>query len=293
MAVRQPTQSHCSRRTTTPNRSLNRSLCSASGLAFISFSGKPDAPQSVGRLRRQTIPASASTPVPVGAPASLAKPWTHIDKTGNAPSSTTLPLPPKRSMIRAAFFRLVRHHMRRLAKIALTFATVSLLVVGWGYWHSLSHAALDIRVDDYALKSSRQSYGVPHGVTLTFRSQSGTPLAAARSVEPQGFILAVHPSADIGNCQESEKRAPSGRSSPSDYAECYERYSTWAATWASQVHDADITVGGCQLHRIPIEVRISNGEWMLWWVPLPHIGGLPRQYFELVGSIDSRSCSPQ
>jgi len=182
--------------------------------------------------------------------------------------------------------------MRRAAKIALTFATVSVLVVAWGYWHSMSHAALNIRVADYALKSQRQSYGAPHGVTLTFRGKSGAPLAAARSVEPQDFILAVHPNADIGNCQESGKNTSSGHSSQSNYAECYERYSTWAATWAPLVHDADVAVGLCQLHRVPVEVRTSNSEWWLWWVPLPHIGGLPRQYFEFAVSIDSRACSP-
>jgi hypothetical protein len=182
--------------------------------------------------------------------------------------------------------------MRRMAKIVLVFTALSALVVAWGYWYSVSHAALNIRVDDHALKSERQSYGAPQGVALTFRGQSGAPLAAARSVAPQHFILAVHPNADIGNCQESGRNTSAGHSSQSNYAECYERYSAWAATWAPQVHDADVAVGSCQLQRVPVEVRVSNSEWLLWWVPLPHIGGLPRQYFEFAVSIDSHACSP-
>lgn len=180
--------------------------------------------------------------------------------------------------------------MRHAAKIAITFATVSVLVVAWGYWHLVNHAAVSIRVNDYALRSERQSFGAPRGVTLTFRDQSGVLLALARSVEPQDYILAVHPNEHIGSCHESGRTTSSGHASQSNYAECYEHYSTWSATWAPLVHDADVVVGQCQLHRVPVDVRTSNGEWWLWWIPLPHIGGAPRQYFEFTVSIDSRAC---
>jgi hypothetical protein len=148
-----------------------------------------------------------------------------------------------------------------------------------------------VRVDDYGLKTERLAYGSPHDVTLTLRDSANAQLAVARSVEPLGYILAIHPSAEIGNCEHRGIRPTSGNGSQGDYAACYEQYSAWSATWAQRVHNADVSVGSCKLHEVPATVRTSNNEWLLWWVPLPHVGGLPRQYVELAFAIDGRACS--
>jgi hypothetical protein len=50
-------------------------------------------------------------------------------------------------------------------------------------------------------------------VTLTLRDRAKEQLAVARSVEPLGSILAVHPSADIGNCENRGIRPSSGNGS--------------------------------------------------------------------------------
>jgi hypothetical protein len=174
--------------------------------------------------------------------------------------------------------------MRVWAKALLAFFAVSALVLAWGYWYSLNHASLQLRVDDYALKSERQAYGEPHDVTLVLRDPANVQLAVARSVEPQGYILAVHPDNSVGNCQHST-------GSHGDYAACYEQYSAWSASWAPSVHKADVSVGSCELREVPVTVHSSNGEWFLWWVPLPHVGGLPRKYFDFSVAIDSRACA--
>ena len=158
------------------------------------------------------------------------------------------------------------------------------LVPLWGYWYSIRHASLNLRVNDYALKSPAQSYGEPHDVGLVFRDASSRELALARSVEPAGYILAVHPDPAIGNCEHLNQR-PQG-----EFADCYARYSKWSATWAPVVRNADVTVGSCSLKAVPVAVERSNDEWLLWWVPLRHIGGLPRQYFSFAVAIDSRAC---
>ena len=181
--------------------------------------------------------------------------------------------------------------MRVLAKVLLASTAVTTLVLAWGYWYSLNHASLQLRVDDYSLKSEGQAYGVPHGVTLTLRDNMRVQLAIAHSVEPLGYILAVHPSADIGNCERRGIRPSSGNGSQGEYSACYKEYSAWSATWAPRVHSADVSVGSCELREVPVTVRMSNNEWLLWWVPHPHIGGLPRQYFEFTIAIDGRSCA--
>jgi len=106
--------------------------------------------------------------------------------------------------------------MRTWAIVLLAAVAVSALVLFWGYWYSLNHASLQLRVDDYALKSERQAYGVPHGVTLTLRDSAKGQLAVARSVEPLGYILAVHPNADIVNCEHRGIRPSSGNGSQGD-----------------------------------------------------------------------------
>jgi hypothetical protein len=156
------------------------------------------------------------------------------------------------------------------------------LVPLWGYWYAVRHADLQLYVNDYALKSPTQSYGNPHGARLALRDASNRELAVARSVEPIGYILAVHPDGTIGDCQHLTQQG--------EYGNCYARYSRWAATWADQVRTADVAVGSCNLHAVPVAVEHSNKDWRLWWVPLRHIGGLPRQYFEFVVAIDSRAC---
>ena len=169
-------------------------------------------------------------------------------------------------------------------KILLTAIVLCALVPLWGYWYSIRHASLNLRVDDYGLNSPTQLYGVPHNVTLVLRDASNHELAAARSIDPLGYILAVHPDAAIGNCEHLNQR-PAG-----EFAACYERYSRWSAGWAASVRRADVEVAGCEVRGVPVAIERSNTEWPLWWVPLPHVGGLPRQYFGFVIAIDSRAC---
>jgi hypothetical protein len=58
--------------------------------------------------------------------------------------------------------------MRTWAIVLLAAVAISALVLVWGYRYSLNHASLQLRVDDYALKTERQAYGVPHDVTSRF-----------------------------------------------------------------------------------------------------------------------------
>ena len=173
----------------------------------------------------------------------------------------------------------------RVAKrVGLVAMLVPALALGWGYWHALRHASLYIHVDDVGLGSDTMAYDSPHDVTLTFRDRSDGQLATAQSIEPAGYILAIHPSAEVGTCEH--------RSASDGYASCYEQHSGWSAQWAPRVHVADVRVGTCEIRGVPVESTVSNGEWLLWWVPLPHVGGVPRRHFALAVVVDSRSCSP-
>ena len=105
-----------------------------------------------------------------------------------------------------------------------------------------------------------------------------------------GLLVFAESRPDIGNC-EHRGMHPSSGGAQADYAECYKQYSAWLATWSPRVHSADVRVGSCQLREVPVTIHLSNDEWVVWWVPLPHIGGLPRRYFDLAVAIDSRACA--
>ena len=173
--------------------------------------------------------------------------------------------------------------MRRLANAVLVLALGIALVLGLGYWHASRHAHVHIQVHDYGLRTDRQAYGSPHDVALVFRDSNERLLAQARSVEPQGYILAVHPDGSVGSCQH--------RSQQPDYSACYKRHSAWSADWAPLVQRADVTVGNCALRRVPVNVHYSNSEWLLWWVPLPHVGGWPYQSFTFSVAVHSSTCT--
>ena len=66
-------------------------------------------------------------------------------------------------------------------KIILMLAVGGALVLVWGYWYALNHAALHLRVDDYGLKSPSRAYDTPHGVSLVLRDAANGQLAVARS----------------------------------------------------------------------------------------------------------------
>lgn len=91
--------------------------------------------------------------------------------------------------------------MRYVTKIVLVLVVGGALVLIRGYWYALNHASLHLRVDDYGLKSPSRVYDTPHGVSLVLRDAANGQLAVARSVEPLGYILAVHPDSDVGNCE--------------------------------------------------------------------------------------------
>jgi hypothetical protein len=173
--------------------------------------------------------------------------------------------------------------MPRAFKFLLAAAAALACALAWGFWHASTHVYLAVRVDDYGLRNDRLIYASPHNVSLSFFDEAGKLLANARSIEPAGYILAVHPDASIGDC--SQHKQP-------DYARCHDQYSAWASDWSPKVRTASATIGSCVLQRLPVAIQGSNTEWLLWWIPLPHVGGVPHRYLELVVRVDTKTCTP-
>ena len=169
-------------------------------------------------------------------------------------------------------------------KLFLAALAVMAGVLAWGYWHSANHVTMSLRVEDHGLQTDRQLYGTPHGVALAYYGAEAEFLAAAHSIEPAGYVLAIHPDPDIGDCSQYEDAREK-------YARCFAAHSTWASHWAPRVRSATVNIGACVIEKLPVRVYSSNAEWWLWWVPLPHVGGVPRRYFDLAVKVNTGSCT--
>ena len=54
---------------------------------------------------------------------------------------------------------------------------------------------------------------------------------------------------------------------------------------------ADVKFAQCELKGVPAISQKSNGDWWLWWVPLPHIGGKPLTYYSMFIHVDGINCA--
>jgi hypothetical protein len=180
--------------------------------------------------------------------------------------------------------------MHRALSVVLAASALVAATLGWGFWHASTHTSLNIHIDDYGLRSDNQLYGIPHNASIEFFGNSGESLAKAASVEPLGYILATHPSPEIGNCTAVEKGVGNGTSTQLAYANCFSAHSRWSAQWASKARTATVATGTCVIRAVPVSLTSSTSGWALWWVPLRHVGGVPIGYLEMKLAIDSRTC---
>lgn len=176
--------------------------------------------------------------------------------------------------------------MSTIARVSIALAFIAAAVLGWGYWRARTHAATDIRIEDYALRTDRQAYGAAKNATIEFFDARKTSLAVARTVGAHDYLQASHPDAKIGNCMQFDGYRQRGR-----YSQCFDAHSRWAARWAPQVRSARVTVGNCVVNDVPVTAEKSKPDWWLWWVPLPHVGGSPLSYYRYSVAIDSAACT--
>jgi hypothetical protein len=179
--------------------------------------------------------------------------------------------------------RIRTQRMKVRTRIALGIFVLLTGVLAWGYWHVSTHAFLNIQINDYGLSTENQLYGSPHHATLELFDSSQSPLAVAKTVEPYGYVTALHPT--LGDCTSVQGKGGG------EYSACYSKYSYWASGWAGRSQFATLKVGDCIIRNVPVHVMNSKTGWALWWVPLPHVGGIPFEYIELKIQVDSRSCA--
>jgi len=172
--------------------------------------------------------------------------------------------------------------------IPVFIVVISGCILGYGYWHSLTHGASHIQLD-FRDDSNGPQQCHPK-VEFDFLDAKGHLLAHGISDEHYNFVHLIHP--EVDDCHAVEQSASVSESSRNAWQVCFEQLSTWIATWTSPVPQVNVNTDRCAWMNLPVAVSETNSDWMLWWVPHPHIGGKPYTYYSVYLTVDESHCEP-
>ena len=75
--------------------------------------------------------------------------------------------------------------------LGLLFLLLAMVVLGWGYWHMITHATLNLSLHDVSLKTDRQAYGQIVNADIVFMDADGVVLAEGKIREPYGVLRSL------------------------------------------------------------------------------------------------------
>ena len=148
-----------------------------------------------------------------------------------------------------------------------------LVVLGYGYWHAATHASF--QVDLYRLTPAGERQPMPLA-DVVFLDDRGRPLAKGIS-DDKYHVHLLHP--EVGDCYALESAATTSRAGRTAWQDCYARLSTWTPEWVEKVHSVSVSDHDKLYEQVPVKLNKYNADWLLWWVPLPHVGGKPTTYY--------------
>lgn len=149
---------------------------------------------------------------------------------------------------------------------------------GYGYWHRSTYATLTVSLTDI---SQRARGGSVPNARLTFLDAKSRPLARGKTDDRFGIVMVEHPLG--GYCGTDLK--------PDDYRRCFWRQAEWLATWLKDLRYISLVLGKCRIERVPLDLKLSRDSLLTWWVPLPHVGGVPFSRYSARLEVDSRVCA--
>ena len=151
-------------------------------------------------------------------------------------------------------------------------------ILGYGWWHSATHATFNVTLRDAAAK---ETYGSVKGAELAFLDESGRVLARGKTDGKYGVVWVAHPSAGYCGPDLAQKA----------YTDCFHAHADWLLTWVPRARSISIVTGPCRIERAPVYFSESRDSMWTWWIPLPHVGGTPYTNFNAFIQIDSRTCA--
>ncbi len=151
------------------------------------------------------------------------------------------------------------------------------MTYAYGYWHATTHATLDVSL------AYRAGPGVSDSLRngqIEFLDGSGVVLARASIDTRRGVVWLAHPG--VGQCGPDLTR--------DSYRDCFRAQSAWIPQWVEAVRFANVELAQCSLARRFVRLDAQRDNLLLWWVPLPHLRGLPYTRYSVKVAISTRNC---
>ena len=166
-------------------------------------------------------------------------------------------------------------------RTALIIVVIVGSILGYGFWHSSTHASFHVQINfkDFTREKPRK---------IHFLNSDGHVLAKGIIDEQYNYVHFIHPV--IGDCHEVEQLASFSKEAKKSWQECFEQLSTWIPKWVNEVRQIELIAHNCIVKNVPVKVSKSNLDWILWWVPHPHIGGKPYSHYSLSIAVKEKNC---
>lgn len=167
--------------------------------------------------------------------------------------------------------------------LAAAFVVMAMLL-GWGYWHAVTHAWLVVMVSGADWRHMPRL----ERLSLRFFDERGEALAAARL---DGIGELFHDNAPAGDCNALARLAHRSRADAGRWRRCSRELSRWVSGWAPLAHTVELRMDDCAPVMVVVRFHTVMDEWWLWWVPLPHVGGRPSTSYQLDLVVDPAVCA--
>lgn len=151
-------------------------------------------------------------------------------------------------------------------------------VLGYGYWHSASHATLSVVLTDTSRKV-RDGRGL--NAEIVFLDAASRPIARGKTDNKLGIVLLRHPVS--GYCGPDLTLEA--------YRTCVIAQSDWLAKWVGALRFVSVVLGDCRIERVPVEVTVRRDNLTLWWVPFLEGSGRPYSRYAAHLEVDARVCA--
>ena len=161
---------------------------------------------------------------------------------------------------------------------AITIAAgIAAAIGGYGFWHAATHATFSVNL---AYKTDTGALNRMRNGQVEFLDDDGRVLARASIDTKFGVVWLAHP--DKGQCGPDLARDA--------YRDCFDAQATWIPQWVRGVRYANIALERCSFARRSVRLAAHRDNLLLWWMPLPHVGGLPYTRYSATFVIDTKGC---
>ena len=163
-------------------------------------------------------------------------------------------------------------------RVLVVFIGLAAGVLGYGYWHSVSHATLSVVLTD---SSRKERDGRVLNAEVVFLDASSQPIARGKTDVKLGIVLLWHPVS--GYCGPDLTLEA--------YRACVIAQSGWLAQWVDQLRFISVVLGNCRIERVPVEVTVRRQNLATWWIPFLEGSGAPYSRYATRLEVDARVCA--